>query len=102
MFHVHCKLPNASHHISGVKFRDHDKGGVITAEPVDAAAVAKFEGIPGYIVIDLDKKKPRAPKAAGGNAALDASPDGAGSENGPDSSAVEADQGAGSETGTLV
>lgn len=53
MFHVVCKLPNASALISGVKFRQHDNGSMITHEPVGDIDAAKFRDVPGYTVVEI-------------------------------------------------
>lgn len=62
MFHIHCKLPNASTEINGVAFELVEAGEgpdpvnhVRTVEPVSAEVAAQFEGIPGYEINDASK-----------------------------------------------
>lgn len=56
--HVICTLPHASHLINNVVFKDHDSGGVITADPVEPHVAALFKGIQGYTIVDAKDEKP--------------------------------------------
>lgn len=46
-----CKLPNASRSINGIKFTEHEGGGVISAAPLSEEQLALFAGISGYSVV---------------------------------------------------
>lgn len=89
MFHVIVDLPNASDHISGVKFKTHRNPSgvkhrsVITAEPVEAEIAARFKSIPGFSIVDADAEIPdpnTAPKRGRGRPRLD----GTGTATGPE------------------
>jgi len=68
MFHVHCKLPNASTEINGVPFtvlkpaeHEGDIVHVRTTDPVPGEVASQFNDIPGYEIEPAGEREPGAP-----------------------------------------
>lgn len=70
MFHITCKLPNASESINGIEFARLVDGEPVfvngqeivvvqTVEPVDEETAAVFRTIPGYVVEDAEAVEAR-------------------------------------------
>lgn len=61
---IRCTRKNASHEISGVAFKNHPEGGVVSVEEVDDDLAAMFLSVPGYEVVEVEPEETPAQKKA--------------------------------------